>query len=142
MQRKNKNPFNVFSSFVYKIFKPYKLNPDENGPSYFGLDPKNRVVPNIIATAFSINEQVVHLSYTQYAPKCEIDFEMDTLNVILFNLTLQSMYFQTLNFVLGEDDIKFDNTNEWKSDNVVLLYAALSCNSWLGNFNKIELWLK
>ena len=31
------------------------------------------------------------------------------------------------------------NTNDWMPGDEVILYIALSCPSWLGNFNRIEL---
>lgn len=141
-QRKNKNPFNVMSSFIYKILQPFKPNADYNLIKSFGLDPLNRVRTFVYDVHYSINPSDVVMQFSLKLERNDTSFEMTETNIILFNRTKMSMYFQSIRFEESPLSLKFVNTNEWESGDSLLMYVSLSCDSWLGNFNICELWLK
>lgn len=139
-QRVNKNPFDVMSSFIYKIFKPYSINPKEKYPSNFGLDRLNRVRPIVVDTFLSVKTNEIVLEFEMQRPYNGTGFTLTTTNIILFNITLQSMLFSNIELEGGYNQVLFANANEWQEGDTILVYMALSCDSWLGNFNHIEQW--
>lgn len=138
-QRKNKNPFNVMSGFIYKIFHPYSVQDAENYPSNFGLDRLNRVRPVVIDTVLSIRTKIVHLSYDMQRFYNDTGLRLTTTNLLLFNITRQSMYFQQIALKAGQQQIDFMNTNDWENGDMIVIYMALSCENWLGNFNRVAI---
>lgn len=139
-QRINKNPFNVMSSFVYKIFHPFKPYTPEDYPENFGLDRLDRVKPAVVGTSLYMGQSQVHLSFDMLRPFNGMAFDMTTSNILLFNVTKQSMLFTDIPLQAGTNDIYFSNTNHWTISDIVVAYLALSCDSWLGNFHRIGLW--
>lgn len=140
MQRKNKNPFNVMSSFVYKIFHPYSNDKKERYPSNFGLDRLNRVRPYLMSANLRVEFLDITFFYDMNRPINQMGFPMTDFNVLLFNITKQSMLFMQTPIVAGEQEISFHNTNEWSAKDKIVVYGSLSCSSWLGNFNLIGRW--
>ena len=141
-QRKNKNPFNIMSSFIYKILQPFNSNKDYEYIKNFGLDRLNRVKPDIPRAFYTIDDLSVVVDYELKLVTNATDFVMTTTNIILFNPSRMSMYFTDIPFEEGHGHVSFKNTNEWKHGDLVLMYISLSCDSWLGNFNLVEEWLK
>lgn len=141
-QRRNKNPFNVMSSFIYKIFHPYSLDAKEKYPTNFGLDRLNRIRPVVNNVSIGIKEESIELEFDMNRPYNETGFPITTANIILFNITRQSMCFEQFVFQGGKYAVKLSNTNDWKDGDTILFYMALSCDSWLGNFNLIQEWLR
>lgn len=139
-QRKNKNPFNVMSSFIYKIFNPFNTEPTLKYPSNFGLDRLNRVRPVVVGSTINITSEYVELTYDMQRLWNGTSFVMTTTNLLLFNIKRQSMLYLDIPFRAGEDTLKMPNVNDWLPDDVILFYMALSCESWLGNFNRIASW--
>ncbi|MBR5594609.1 MAG: hypothetical protein IKS96_02705 [Fibrobacter sp.] len=140
-QRVNKNPFNIMSGFIYKIFHPYTAAKVNRYPSNFGVDRLNRVRPVITDASIDFKGGVIALHYENQRPYTINDLHIDTSNVLLLNITKQSMLFVQMKFVAGPNDEKLENTNEWGKDDEILFYVALSCPNWLGNFNLFPLCL-
>ena len=139
-QRKNKNPFNMLSSFIYKIFHPYSISDKEKYPSNFGLDRLNRVRPTINAVLMKIDEKYVSVDFFMDRLYNGTQFHFKTSNMLLFNITRKSMLFFADEFSGGPKRYELDNTNGWEEGDEVVFYIALSCESWLGNFNKVAQW--
>ena len=138
-QRINRNPFNIMSGFIYRIFHPYNEKAGEKYPTNFGLDRLNRMRPVIVDAIIDINPEVLSLTFDMQRLYNGLSFTIDTTNVLLFYVTAQSMLFQAIDLKGGINALRFENTNEWKQGDEILLYVALSCKSWLGNFNHIAL---
>lgn len=138
-QRINRNPFNIMSGFIYKIFHPFNEKVGEKYPTNFGLDRLNRMRPVIVNAEIDITSNEVVLTFDMQRPYNGLSFKIETTNVLLFNVTAQSMLFQAVKLEGGINRMYFENTNEWKHGDEILLYVALSCKSWLGNFNHIAL---
>lgn len=138
MQRVNKNPFNTLTSFVYRIFNPYGKVTYRFPPRFFGLDPKNRIRPNIAEPILHIDDREVTFLFDNNRPWYDMSFDAELLHVILFNVDRQSMYYKNKPFHSMGYVVKFENTNEWKPEDTVYMYIALSDKNWLGNFNIVK----
>lgn len=138
-QRKNKNPFNVMSSFIYRIFHPYKPGAQDRFPSNWGLDRLNRFRPVLRNAGLNVLEKEITLSFDQFRPYNDLGFTITTQHVLLFNVTRQSMLYTNTPLTAGQNICLFENTNDWKKTDEIVFYFALSCESWLGNFNRIDL---
>ena len=130
------------SSFIYKIFHPYKPDDREKYPENFGLDRLNRLRPNVAEVTLKIEDIAVDLSFDMNRPWNGTSFKIAKTNLLLFNITKQSMYFTDMPFVADTQSVSFSNTNHWEQGDTIVAYMSLSCESWLGNFNKIGLWLR
>lgn len=130
----------MLSTFIYKILHLYKPDAPQEYPSNFGLDRLNRVYPVVNEISIGIKENELYLNYAMNRPYNDTEYIIETTNILLFNITQQNMMFQSCPFEAGSQSIKFVNTNEWKDTDEILFYMALSCESWLGNFNKIAQW--
>lgn len=139
MQRKNKNPFNLLTSAIYRIFNPYQIRKNDNLPSYFGLDKKNRVYPILTETKLSLNGNYWQLTFIQQRPHIEIAEDFKNMHVLLFNKTSISMYYVIESWDGSLQLVEIENTNNWLFDDEIEVYVALSSPNWLGNFNRQKL---
>lgn len=130
----------MLSSFIYKIFQPYSLSDKEKYPSNFGLDRLNRVRPSVNAVLMRIEEKYVTVDFFMDRLYNGTQFRFKTSNMLLFNITRQSMLFFTDEFSGGPKRYVLDNANGWEEGDEVVFYIALSCDSWLSNFNKVAQW--
>lgn len=135
MQRKNKNPFNTLSRMVYRIFNPYNDKKKTKIISDFGLDRLNRVRPAYHAFYLEVNGETVTLTFDMARPYVDLSVTLDTTHIIIFNITRQSMYYMKDKFKPDRNAFRFQNTLEWKPDDTLVTYCALSGIGWLGNFN-------
>lgn len=140
MQTRNKNPFNVFSKGLYKIFNPYAKKYKFFPLKYFGLDPLNRVRPAITALNVKIDENDVMIRFDLLRPYNDMAIKLKTTHILALNLTQQTLYYANKDLQAGSNEFPFVNTNHWQNGDTVVLYVALSADSWLGNFNLISEW--
>ena len=129
----------MLSHFIYKIFQPYSLDKKEKYPSNFGLDPLNRVRPFIQVPAVLVSTEYVTAQFDMNRPFVDIDVTIDKTNIILFNITTQSMYYMQTDITAGSQRHYFKNVNDWKPTDEIVMYISLSGPVWLGNFNLIAL---
>lgn len=136
-QRKNKNPFNMLSHFIYKIFQPFSLNKNEKYPSNFGLDPLNRVRADLLNPNLDRADDALVFSFYFNRPYNGTGFHLDYMHTILFNITKQNMMYSKNEIAPEFHEIIFRNTLDWQREDVILVYVALSADAWLGNFNLV-----
>lgn len=126
------------SSFIYKIFHPFAEVQKEKFPKDFGLDRLNRVQPVIVDNILKIVYDQVRFSFNMYRPYNGTSFILTDFNLLMFNVQKQTMMFVQTQFQAGPQEIVLRNTLDWEPDDQVIVYGALSCESWLGNFNKLQ----
>lgn len=134
-QRRDINPFNKLTSYVYHIFNPYKQTPYTQRPKDWGLDPRNRLHPNIGLTIVNVANNIVFLDFDMLNPTIDIQVTPKFTHVLMMNLNQQNMYYLENPFSLGHNRIEFENSNGWKPTKNLVSYVALSADDWLGNFN-------
>lgn len=139
-QRKNVNPFNVYSMSIFKIFAPYGKDKYVEVPGKFGLDNLNSMWLELTSISMTITPEEVQLRYGLAGGAAPPDHPIKHIHFLLFNRTQQSMLFksQTLMDPLGF--MSFVNTNEWKNGDRIFLYVAVSADDWLGNFKLQTRW--
>ena len=130
----------MLSSFIYKIFHPYSLSKNEKFPSNWGLDSLNRIRPTTNTPSIKIDDNDIRIDFEMNRPYNGTQFIFTTSNMLIFNITRQSMLFFTDEFSGGIKEYKMENTNNWQQEDEMIFYIALSCESWLGNFNKVKEW--
>lgn len=138
MQRKNVNVFNKLTGSIYHIFNTYNLKKLDDLPKYFGLDPKNRVYPILKVEELKFDVPMISISFVQQRPHIEIQGHFDKIHTIFFNKTRISMYYVINEFSGMLSKISVENSNEWKEDDEICIYVAISSSNWLGNFVKLE----
>ena len=136
-QRRNKNPYNTLSKAIYRIFNPYHDKIKEVYPSNFGLDPQNRIRPVTTEKEISFDHDEFNLHFNMGRPYNELSVILETVNIIIFNETKQNMMYYEDKFHAGHYYIRLKNTLDWENSNKILVYLAISANTWLGNFNRI-----
>lgn len=137
-QRNNKNPFNMLSKGIYKIFHPFQDESRYIYPSNFGLDPKNRVRPYILEYRIFVEPRDVNLEFEMSRPFNDLQVQLTTCHIILFNITSQTMIYTSSDIIPDQNIFVLKNTNEWKPTDKIKFYCALSGKDWLGNFNLIK----
>lgn len=137
-QRKNKNPFNILSQYIYQIFHPYKPQRNEKVPSNFGLDRLNRVRPTLFEPEISIKPDEIMVHFNMGRPYVGVVVTLKTTHILLFNLTRDLMLYTSVDFRAGIQDVVMANVQQWDSKDKIYWYMALSGDTWLGNFNMVE----
>lgn len=138
-QRRDTNPFNKLTSYVYHIFNPYQEKKYNKLAQNWGLDRYNRVRPNTTDAEITINPSKIALSFQMLAPTVNLHVTPNETHVLLFNLNTQNMYYTNIPLQIAANTIVLSNTNKWEPGDKVAAYIALSAPSWLGNFNLIAL---
>lgn len=137
-QKKNKNVFNQLSKGIYKIMNPYKkikLNtPIEN----FGLDPLNQNKPVVRGFRMDFKEKDIVLSFDMARPIWVRSEWIESVHIILFNRTQQTMMYQETKFQPDTNIIGFENLQRWENSDEIFTYMALSSQNYLANFNLIN----
>lgn len=138
MQRRNKNPFNDLTSKIYHIFNPYERRRFQRLPKNFGLDKLNRVRPIIVVESFNIAPDKISFYFDNNRPYIGIDMIAKNLEILLFNITKQTMYYVQDDFVAGSHRLGIVNSNDWQPGDEIAIYVAISGEFWLGNFNLVQ----
>lgn len=138
MQKKDKNPFNMLSKSIYRILNPYGKWHTQRIPKDFGLDKLNRVRPVLGELKLTVDTPTISLTFDNNRPWIGVDMVPKNLCFLLFNITRQSMLFEMIVFEAGAQVVEFQNVNEWKADDEIAVYASISGDFWLGNFNLFD----
>lgn len=139
-QRKNKNPFNIFSKGIFKTLNPYENGRNFTPLRYFGLDPLNRVIPKTTYPILKYDEGILKLTFIMNRPYNLVSVRLNTTHLLALNRTRQSLYYKDATLNGGLNEFEFENTNDWHDGDQVLVYVALSADTWLGNFNLVSEW--
>ena len=107
-------------------------------PQNFGLDRLNRVRPTVFEPEIRVDADDVLVHFNMGRPYVGVDVTLKTTHILLCNLSRDLMLYVAVDFKGDLQDIYLKNTQQWKADDKILWYMALSGDTWLGNFNMIE----
>lgn len=134
-QGANKNKFDLLSHGIYQAFnvydKPFPVYP----PTFFGLDPKNRVRPLYENVSYEISGWQLNVNFDRCSYESDILQDFNRAHYFLLNRSAVSMYYREVRFNTSYTQVQISNTNDWSKDDEIILYVALSSTTWLGNFN-------
>ena len=138
-QKRNRNPFNALSAAIYKVLNPYVKPNYKNPPQSFGLDTSSLMHMQVNVDAFNFADGNIRIGVSFMRPHNSTGFQITKLHCILFNRTSQSMYYKNIELDHQVNTIYFENTQDWKEDDEILFYTAISADNWLGNFYRSQL---
>ena len=141
-QKKNKNPYNVLSKYIYRVLNPYNKALFATTPKYFGFDPLNRVRASIGIYSFDITEEYINLTFAMNRPYIGIDVEIKDIVFLFFNRSRKDLAMSIETFDAMLNKVQIHNDNEWKNRDICILYIALAGPNYLANFNRNELYFR